>query len=213
MTTRSGRRNAGPRRGFGHPNDGDYIERGISRASMGQVTHFRQACATSTITSASASVFGCLAFILTAATNYSGFTDLWDEYRVDYLEFTFRPMFTSMPLATAATGFVPQIHVCVDKDDTSAPTSVQEVKEYQSCITNQFKEFTVAFAPCSRGGLYNGTTLVAATARSGVWVDCAQNAILHQGLKYAVDPEGGAQAVHQIWNVQLYVGLSFRRVR
>lgn len=188
----------------------------MTRRDMSKIYSYRQPTSVIAIqASAAATTSVPYAFILTAATNYSAFTDLYDQYRVDYLEYTFRPSFTATSLQDESATLLsaPIILTAVDKDSAAAITE-SAIREYQGCeIHDGNKTFTVRFKPGCLTGVWNGTNVVAGGRKISPWIDMAQNNIIHYGLNTVVPGIAGVTAAFQKWNVDLFVGLSFRNVR
>ncbi len=180
--------------------------------SLGRIVSFRQHAYTVTTSQAATDVFSAANFVLSSASNYTGFTDLWDVYRVDYLEFTFTPTFTANPMGLAAV--VPRIFVVIDLDDTVTPTTINQLREYQSCRTGVYETFKIRFRPGVLTGLFDGTNVIAGTHTMSPWIDCAKISIPHYGIKWGItaNPTSGA-TTFQTWNIDLVVGLSFKLVR
>jgi hypothetical protein len=182
--------------------------------SLGAVVSFRQHAYSAKANQAAADAFGTFNFVLNQATNYTGFTDIWDVYRVDYLEFSFAPVYTANSFATFLTAIVPRIFTVIDLDDTATPTTINTLREYQSCQSHVYETFRIRFSPGVRTGIFDGTNVVAGGSVRSPWIDCAQLTIPHYGLKYGIEGNtvGGATTFQQ-WNVDLTVGLSFKYVR
>ncbi len=181
---------------------------------MGRVVSFRQTAYTTTVSQAATDAFGAFNFVLTSATNYTGFTDIWDVYRVDYLEFSFEPTFTANSFATYTTNVVPRIFTVIDIDDTVTPSTISSLTEYQTCRTHVYEPFKIKFRPGTLTGIFDGTTIVAGQSVRSPWIDCAKISIPHYGVKWGIQGNTAAGATtFQSWNVNLVVGLSFKNVR
>ncbi len=182
---------------------------------MGQIVPFRQTAYTTTLTQTAADSFGALNFVLTSASNYTGFTDLWDVYRVDYLEFSFEPAFTANAFTQYATNVVPRIYTVIDLDDSVTPTTLNSLREYQSCRTHMYEPFKVTVnRPGVLTGVFDGSAIVAGAFTQSPWIDAAKISIPHYGLKYGIEGNtASSPTTYQSWNVSLVVGLSFKNVR
>ncbi len=183
--------------------------------SIGRPVSFRQLAYTSTITQSTSDTFGGLNFILSQASNYTGFTDLWDVYRVDYLEFTFEPLYTANAFSQYPSVNAARIYTVIDLDDVVAPASINTLKEYQSCRSYQFEAFKVKVTrPGVLTGIFDGSNVVAGCSMRSPWIDCSKISIPHFGVKYGVEGNTvGSATVFQRWSVQLAVGLTFKNVR
>lgn len=186
-------------------------------APVAQVYSFRQpASGTVTVTqTANAPTLGAFNFVLSSATNYTAFTDLFDVYRVDYLEFQFYSRNTAHDLSTSATDISPDILTVIDKDDSVAPGTLDALREYSSLETHPCSEpvFVRRLKPGILTGAFDGTSVVACRSEIGAWIDCSRIGIPHYGLKYGVTAGAAGQTNLGSWDVQLFVGLSFKYIR
>ncbi len=178
---------------------------------MGSPVHFRQFASTVVLTQQAGLVdtLGSLAFVVSQITNMSGFADIWDMYKVEYLEYNFRPQVLTVPGATTSLG---SLYTVVDKDDSTTPSSITVLREYSSLQTHTNEPFTCRFKPGILTGAWNGSVVVAAVSSPPPWLDCAQTGILHYGMKYCLQGGVVGQTLLQTWFVDLFVGISFRNV-
>jgi len=183
------------------------------RAPLGSIVQFRQPAWTTTFSqTAGAAAFSAGNFTLSQATNYTGFTDIWDVYRVDYLEFTFRPLMVFTASAPTVT-IAPALYVVIDKDDAAVPSTIATLREYSSCRTTVYDPMTVRFRPGILSYVYTGSTTSPSGHEEGRWLDCAATNIPHYGIKFGCDAGAAGQTLLQTWSIDLYVGLSFKYVR
>ncbi len=181
--------------------------------TIGAPVSFRQPAYTTQINQqANANTLGALNFTLAQMTNYLGMADIWDLYRVDYLEFTFRPQFKANNATMFANSVIPNIYAVIDLDDSSTPTFIG-IQEYQSCQIHQTDDFTIRFKPAVRSGVYDGTNVVAAGTVMSPWLDTGNINIPHYGVKYGVDAGMVGQTSLQSWRVNLVVGITFKAVK
>ncbi len=181
---------------------------------MGAVTSFRQSAYSVVITQTAADTFGAFNFVLSSASNYTGFTDIWDVYRVDYLEFEFDPMYKASSIGDSTVASIPRIFTVVDKDDSVTPSTLNSLREYQSCQSHTTQTFKVRFRPGVLSGIFDGSAVVAGLSEPAPWIDCAKISIPHYGMKYGIEANTvGSSTKFQSWTVNLVVGLSFKYVR
>lgn len=94
------------------------------------ITHLFKRSFTSTVNiQKSANTTGCFAFTLSQLPDYSEFTNLFDQYKVNGLKYEFIPRFNSID-QTAATGG--EFYSAIDRTDNDAPTTLNQMLEYQS---------------------------------------------------------------------------------
>lgn len=192
------------------------IPRNQLRGTPGQLT-VRQFAYTTTLTQAAgANAFGAGNFTLGQIPQQATFTALFDTYRVDYLEFTFRSRGTDNTVVAAGLNIAPLIFTVIDKDDSTVPGAITELQEYQNCEQHASSEpqFTRIFRPGVQTGAYvTGGTVAAAMLKISPWLDCAQNTVIHYGMKWGCTAGGAAQTALNIWDIDLFVGLTFKVIR
>lgn len=195
------------------PSGEEVVQRPL-HAPLGAPVRFRQFVYTTNLTQAATAQFGSGNFTLAQLPQVATFTALFDQYKVEYLEFSFRMAYLTTPITAFTTTTMPAIYTVVDLDDVVAPTTLNQLREYSSCqIHENTPTFTVRFKPGILTGIYNGTTIVAGGATSAPWLDCNQTAIPHYGVKWGCDAGTAVgQTQFQIWNIDLAVGLVFRHV-
>jgi len=208
-------------RKFVHTSKTKKILRPLSNMDR-HIFKYRQYIYTTTITQGNAAAgdtLGTLAMILQQCNNDAAFSDLYDQYRIDYLEFTFYPTTTLADLADQLGPAVPPvpalIYTVVDRDDQTTPVNLAELYEYQTIEThNTGQQFTLRFKPGTVGTMVNAAgTQVAARNEISPWLDIAQNTIRHYGVKYGITAGAASQLGLSAWRVDLYAGLSFKYIR
>lgn len=185
------------------------------RGTVGQNT-FRQFCYQTTLTQSYPSpTFGALAMIFSQIANATSFAALYDHYRVDYLEFIITPMFDMTTAAlTNASVIVPNCYVVIDLDDSTNPSTLAELREYQSVqLVPLDKPLIVRFKPGVQTGAWNGSSVVSATHVTSPWINCAVDNIPHYGIKIGCDVGTSTQVSFQTWDIDLYCGVTLKGVR
>lgn len=163
---------------------------------------------------ASVPAFGAAAMSLSQLPQVATFGALFDQYRVDYMEFTFRPRYPDNTIVSPATALPPLIYTVIDKDDSSAATTLAQLQEYQSCETHgsSVEQFTRRFKPGCRGLVWDGAAAQPGLCMTSPWLDIAYTTTVHYGMKYGCTA-GPAALTLQSWDIDLYVGLSFKNLR
>lgn len=161
---------------------------------------------------ASAETITAMTMVLSGLPNITPVAALFDEYRVNYMEFTFRPRITEWTSTTVSIT-APRIYTAIDKDG-SAGATVAQIQQYQTCQTHDSNDvFTIRFKPGVLMPAWTGAVSAPAIKRVSPWVDIAQTGIQHYGLITGITAGAAAQTQLQTWDVDLYLGLSFRCVR
>lgn len=157
---------------------------------------------------ATAAAFGW-SFYLSAVPNYSEFTNLYDEYRIDYIKMIFTKV--GLQTNTGTTIITPNVYYCIDKDDSSPPSNVDQLMQYQSVkIKSVTDNFTISFAPRFQTPVYISGTSTGYRSSTG-FLDCTHADVPHHGIKLIMDPSGTASA----WGYTVYVKyyMTFKGVR
>lgn len=149
-------------------------------------------------------------FRLNQVPNYTEFTALYDQYKINAVKITFLPEQTqSVSLSTAnnATGSARFFSV-VDYNDSAAPSSIDQLREYQSCkFTSIFKPHKRYFKPriLDSSGIYNP---------GRPWLSTQTGAsITHYALKIGIEPTQATVATVDQFTVEVKYYLSFRTVK
>jgi len=161
---------------------------------------------------ATAPNFAAYYFILSQLDNASAYTTLYDQYRVDWIEWVCRPMYTSNALSPA-TNIVPQIYSVIDYDDANVTSySINIMRSYESCAIRELESFGRKIKPHVAIAAYSGAFTSFENVESP-WIDSASPNVQHYGMKLGVDPGATGQTNLQSWNVSCRVQCSFRNVR
>jgi len=163
--------------------------------------------------SAATDIKGQLSFMLSNLDDYNDFTQLFDQYRINKVVCRFIPKYTVSNLNTGAATNVTRFFSCIDTNDNSIPSNLNEIRQYQTCkITNATKSHTrtVACKPIIGAFTYAGSFVAPMTIPKG-WINCASATVEHFGLKYGIDQ--GVTGTLQSWGVEIKYYLSFRTVR
>jgi hypothetical protein len=145
---------------------------------------------------------------VSALDNASALAAIFDQYRIDRIQVTFRPLNVATPLVnTASSGFLaPLIYTAIDYDDNSAPTAVAQIRDYQTCSSHLYETFTLDFHP-------HAAATVGGSAGMNVtspWIDWAYPSIPHYGVKAVI--QGGTAGFEQQWTVSIVMYISNRNV-
>lgn len=132
-----------------------------------------------------------LSFKLSNVPNVSEFGNLFDQYKLTYVKLMFK--LNQDPSAqTAVNAFYPTMYHCVDHDDISAPTSLDDMRQHGRTRMSVLKPNRYTVIKVKPSVLYEvsrdasaGTTTVAPKWRQ--WIDMAHTDTVHYGLKYALD--------------------------
>jgi len=129
------------------------------------------------------SVYGGTYFFLGQVPGSSDFTNLFDQYRIRKVVLQFKAnqqSFTSSTGSSAVTNIPTRIVTAIDYDDSVAPTSLNELREYNTAQVNTMVEsFTREIRPAVSIMAYEG---VGSTG----WISTNDPGVPHYGIKWAV---------------------------
>jgi hypothetical protein len=145
---------------------------------------------------------------------FTDFTALFDQYRFTNVNYKFLPRNNIQSLTTTAvagTSILPVIMVASDPDDSIAPSSVDDLTQYEGVqIRNGYEIVRGDFKPYAAIAAYGGA--FSQFASFDGWVDCAYDDTEWYALKAWITPSGAAQSTFQAWNLALRITCEFRFV-
>jgi hypothetical protein len=157
------------------------------------------AYATTTVTTAVAG----LAFTLAGFAQYTEYTSLFDQYKIDEIELWFEPQ-NSQSTVYANTG---QYVTAIDLDDASTPGSYNSVlARSTSLVTEGQTAHYHKWQPHMAVAVYSG----AFTSFENVpadWLDVGSPNVQHYGFKFAALPTSAVIS----YNVSIRARISFRQ--
>lgn len=144
-------------------------------------------------------------FSLSKMRNETEYASIFEQYRIDKVVATFRYKGGAAGIASVSGGANwnesnPLLYFKVDHNDASADT-LDKMKDSMKTRTHQFTndkpEFSIQIRPACLMQIYkSGTPPNEVTVNSpkwGVWLNTADNALLHYGLKaYAIGYRSGS---------------------
>lgn len=162
--------------------------------------------------SATVDVKGAVAFVLSDLDDYSAYTSVFDQYRIDAVSVTFHANNNAIGLVTNSTTTLSPLYVAIDYDNNTTPGSVTTLREYDNCMVVAPGESAQrTFRPHTAVAAYAGAFTSYAN-QSTQWIDCASPSVSHFGYKYAVPVGTAGQVLLQSWIVERTYWVSFRRV-
>jgi hypothetical protein len=142
---------------------------------------------------------------LAAFDQDASFKALFDQYRIEVVEYTFLPQ-TSQGYSGTNSGL---FTVVIDYDDATALTSTASALDYPNQQTVRgLDPVRVVWKPKVALAAYNGAFTGYANA-GNQWLDIASDTIQHYGIKTAWTVTGAAYS----YNIVARAFLQFRRVR
>lgn len=153
--------------------------------------------------------------------NYTEFTALFDQYRIDKIVFKIIPMCNVNQLTINSTGALSNnpgiIGTVIDYDDAGSPTSLGYMEQYQNFRYQPVvssRTMMRAFKPRIAVAAYGQGLFTSYMNKKATWIDCNSPAVPHYGLKIYLDGANGtAPTCLQTYQLFADVYLSFRNVR
>jgi hypothetical protein len=162
--------------------------------------------------------FGSYEFQLDQFSGYADWVSVSDAYRLLKIRMKFIPKVNVQSLTTKAVTTTSQISYIIlvkDYDDSTTPTSITELLEYnEPIIPSMFEPFEVELKPKVSGAVFaGGVTNGYAQLPSTTWLDAANDDIAHYGVKWGTGATGASQTTFQEWYVFVTGWFEFRQPR
>jgi len=186
-----------------------YVTRSIALPRTTQMVTWRQSAEGTIVASASAVVTQQFAFTLSSLDQYTTFTALFDQYRIDAIRFAVVPCANALGLSDAIN-YQP-LYCVIDYDDNVALSSVAVARQYDNLIELGVGEsLERTFAPKIQVQTNLANTTTGGISNIGPqWLDCNTAGIYHYGVKLLV-PQGNAD---NKWDIFVEYYVSFASVR
>jgi hypothetical protein len=158
-----------------------------------------------------------IAFRLDDLGQASTFSALFDQYKLDkvVLRFTTRNPAVMVFNTASPNGGVPLGYVTPDRDDASAPTSVDAVRQYD--LANGFtgtSSFDVVIEPRPTAALYASGAFTGYNAMdTEPWIDVANSDVPHYGIKIGIGALTATTSSSWVWDLEAFYYVSFRNTR
>lgn len=147
-------------------------------------------------------------FSLNDLPNYTEFTALYDMYKINAVKISFIPQMTqnislgAINNAYASTRFLSAI----DYNDGSAPSSSDDIREYQSCKITPILRTHTRF-------IRKPKILDSSGYSISPWLSTASPAVDYFGLKVAVEPMNSTSTETMTYTVECKYYLAFKNVK
>lgn len=128
-------------------------------------------------------------FTLGSLPQVSDFGTLYDQYKVTHLQYRFH-LRIDPGAQPAATAFYPRLFYCPDYDDTTAPASLDELRErgqVKQRVLLPNKDIIVNIKPAVLNLVYRTAIASSYSPKWKQWIDMNNTDVPHYGLKWAID--------------------------
>lgn len=162
-----------------------------------KVYHFKRTVQLASITGGLAQQFGALTFQLDDLPNYTEFTNLFDDYRINAVSLKFIPNRNSSDFAGGvAPPGISNFYTVFDYNDATVPGAVNDLMQYPNLkITQSSRMLTRTLRPASLDVVSAGGTTASVNPKWKQWLSTASPDVNHYGLKYCLDAFSAANAV------------------
>lgn len=160
-------------------------------------------------------------FRLQDVPNYTEFTTLFDQYRIDKITFKMIPMCNVNQLTIASAGtFVNNpgiVGTVIDYDDANILSTLASFEQYanfrfQPVVSSKTIQRT--FKPHIAVAAFGGGVFTSYMNKGPTWIDCNNATVAHYAIKIYLDgPDGTAPTAFQKFQLFATYYLSFRNVR
>jgi len=162
-----------------------------------------------TVTSVTPS-FGTVTSALGDTSKYTSYQAVYDEYRIVRVRVRFVNEYNVSSLPASATSASGRFAACIDWDDAVTPTSYSDILNHQNVETgNWLRSYSFDYVPKALLGASTGSVVAGAPVFKP-WLDTAQPAVLHYGIKWIIDNDGNTATALPIFSVWAEYDLEFR---
>jgi hypothetical protein len=131
-------------------------------------------------------VFYLPVFTFNLIGDYSSLAAVFDQYKINMIEFILTPRLQDPGLTGSAVGYS---YVVLDYDDASTPGSIPALTSYSNCITSSVAHpVRRCFRPRIAVAAYGAGAFTSYKNEAAGWIDMSSTAVPHFGVKCGVDP-------------------------
>jgi len=168
--------------------------------------------------SSSTDVFASFAFALADVPNISSLGALFDQYRVEEIQFRIRSRNPGVFVANQASPNYSTVAplLVVDRDDNTAPATLLELQQYDNCVQFAAQDsIDVIFKPSITPSVFSGGAFSGyAVDESGkYWLDVANTSIPHYGIKMGFPALVATTTQRFDWDCSAIYKISFKNIR
>lgn len=128
-------------------------------------------------------------FRLDQIPSFNEFTQLYDQYQIKAVKIQYIPRFTEVTISgTTSTAQIGNIWSCLDYDDSTAPTSIGTVLQYQNVKRTQMNKIHTRYLKPMVATEVFATGIASSYApKRNIWLDASNASVEHYGVKMWVD--------------------------
>jgi len=157
-----------------------------------------------------------MAFSLQDLSQAATLTALFDQYRIDKVVVKFVPQAQALNVMNVASpnNSVPALYAVLDFDDATALTSLAAATQYDNVQIVPYGEgLDITVWPSNTPALYASGAFSGYEVQKAQWVDCANTAVGHYGIKGLVTSLLALSTSNVVWDIYSKYYVSFRNTR
>ncbi len=144
-------------------------------------------------------VYETYRFQLSSCLNSGAYTAMWDQYKINKVVITWRPIRTQVVVAqnedvTPGTFTnIPSVVYAKDHDDLTPVTYADTRVRFGAKEKLATKGHAMKIVPATLTEIYQSTISTAYSPQFGKWLDCANSTVPHYGVRLAMEaaePQG-----------------------
>lgn len=180
-----------------------------------QIHAFKESCEKTnyTIPGGAAPAGYGINFQLADLSNLSGYTSLFDQYRINAVKLMMFPELTSY--VSGQSFALPEMYYAIDLDDSTAPQGVGELNQRGNCKHRPFnRPISLYFRPRVQQAIFiSAGTVANSPMTKNPWIDMASTNVPHYGFKACLTASNAAHIESQTIRVTVVYYISFRNTR
>lgn len=128
-------------------------------------------------------------FNLAQLPGVTDFSNLFDRYMITHVQLRFY-LKIDPSAQTAATATYPKLYTVKEYDDSSTPTTLDQLREHNKCQVRVLfpnRPVIVNIKPAVLSEVYRGVATTSYTPKWKQWIDMENRDVPHYGLKWGID--------------------------
>lgn len=167
----------------------------MTKSKLG-IHHFKRTVILTGINTAITTTFGVQNFSLNQLPDFTEFQNLYDQFRINKVVWKLVPNVNSAESGAAQK--LPQVHSVCDYNDSTAPTTLDELVQYNNYrMTMGSRIHNRKLTPAFLDNVYvTGATQRAGNPNYKQWLSTSNSTdVPHHGIKYAIGATAAASAI------------------
>jgi len=159
-----------------------------------------------------------IAFTLADLAQAASYTALFDQYRIERVLLRLKARNNAVALENTASpnASVPSGFIVIDRDDSTAPTGIPAVQEYDTAeYFSGEQDVTIDLVPSITPSVFSSGAFSAYSIQDArkVWIDVANTIVPYYGVKGAASGLTLATTSSWVWDITAEYIVSFKNIR